>query len=84
MKVYKLQNICEFTPFDVTFTIESEAEAKALYAIFNYCPNVNILPEGMGDTIRKAIGEKYGDLGSSTLIARGVQYREFYSGKKED
>ncbi|KKK85838.1 hypothetical protein LCGC14_2769270, partial [marine sediment metagenome] len=74
----------EFNLFKIDFIVESEAEAKALYAIFNYCPNVNILPEGMGDTIRKAIGEKYSDLGSSTLIARGVQYREFYSGKKED
>ena len=84
MKAYKLQNICEFAPFDVILTVESEEEARALYAIFNYSPNVNLLPGGDGAVVREAIGEKYGDLGPSTLIAKGVYYREFYRGKRGD
>ncbi|KKL86071.1 hypothetical protein LCGC14_1948430 [marine sediment metagenome] len=70
-------------PFDVVLTVESEEEAKALYAIFNYSPNVNLLPEDASDEIRKAIGGKYSTLGTSQLIARGVCYREFYLGKRE-
>ena len=84
MKVYKLQNICEFAPFDVTFTVESEEEARALYAIFNYVPNINVLPDGAGEIVRKVIGERYEKLGPDQLIARGVTYGKFYSRKKED
>ncbi|KKK53216.1 hypothetical protein LCGC14_3097000 [marine sediment metagenome] len=71
-------------PFDLVLTVESEEEAKAFYAIFNYAPNMDILPEGVGEIVREAIGRKYSDLGASQLIARGVYYREFYRGKKED
>ena len=73
-----------FHAFAITLTVESEEEARALYAIFNYSPNVDILPEDAGDEITKAIGEKYSNLGTSQLIARGVYYRGFYKGKKED
>ena len=71
-------------PFDVTLTIESEEEARALYAIFNYCPNVDMLPNGTGEIVRKVIGESYIELGPDQLIARGVTRSKFYSGKKED
>ena len=71
-------------PFDVVLTIESEEEARALYAIFNYSHNVDILPEEAGDNIRKAIGKRYGDLNGSQLIARGVHYGVFYKSKRED
>ena len=84
MRVNKFGGTNKFQEFDVTFTIESEEEAKALYAIFNYCPNLDILPEEVGDRIRGIIVEKYSDFGSSTLIARGVHHKEFYRGKKED
>ena len=69
-------------PFDVVLTVESEEEAKALYAIFNYCPNEDILPEGGAKQVRDAIGGRYGDPGGGQLIARGVHYGEFYRSKR--
>ncbi len=72
----------EWKPFDVVLTVESEEEAKALYAIFNYCPNEDILPEGRAKQVRDAIGGRYGDLGGGQLIARGVHYEEFYRSKR--
>ena len=71
-------------PFDVVLTVESEEEARALYAIFNYVPNIDMLPDGTGEIVRKAIGERYGELGPDQLIARSVTYGKFYHGKKED
>ena len=84
MKVQRDQEGVGFRVFDVTLTIESEEEARALYAIFNYSLNRDILPGDAGEEIRKAIGRKYGDLGPSQLIARGVHYQDFYRLKKED
>ena len=83
MKVRTDREGVGFPAFDITFTVESEEEARALYAIFNYSPNVNLLPEDAGAEIRKAIGEKYSTLGTSELIARGVCYREFFLRKRE-
>ena len=71
-------------PFDVVLTVESEAEARALYAIFNYSPNVDILPNGTGEIVRKVMGERYRELGPGQLIARGVTHDKFYRSKKED
>ena len=71
-------------PFDVVLTVESEEEARALYAIFNYCPNTDILSDDASKEIREAIGQKYADLGPDTLIARGVHYEKFYQTKKEN
>ena len=84
MKVRRDREGVGFPAFDVTFTVESEEEARALYAIFNYSPNVDILPEEVGEEIRKAIGGKYGCLDPSRHIARGVNYSDFYANKKED
>ena len=47
-----------FNPFDLVITIESEAEAKAMYAIFNHVRNVDILPNG--DEIVNVIKDKIG------------------------
>ena len=83
MKVRRDREGVGFHAFDVTLTIESEEEARALYAIFNYSPNVDILPEDMGAEIRKAIREKHSTLGASQPIARGVCYGVFYKSKRE-
>ena len=83
MKVSK-NDVVGFQSFKLTLEVESEAEARALYAIFNYSPNVNLLPEDAGAEIGKAIGEKYSTLGTSQLIARGVCYGVFYKSKRED
>ena len=82
MKVHRDIQGLGFRSFDVTLTIESEEEAKALYAIFNYCPNEDILPEGGAKQVRDAIGGRYGDLDGGQLIARGVHYEEFYRSKR--
>ena len=84
MKVQRDPEGVGFRPFDITLTVESEEEARALYAIFNYSPNVDLLPRESGGNIKKAIGEKYSTLGTSQLIARGVCYGHFYHPKKED
>ncbi len=69
--------------FDVVLTVESEEEAKALYAIFNYYPNTKLLDDKFGESIRRVIGFKYADLGPSSLIAKGVCYGVFYRSKRE-
>ena len=71
-----------FQKFDIILTVESEEEAKALFAIFNYSGNVDLLTNETGQNIRKAIGEEYGNLGPLHLIARGVHFTDFYRSKR--
>ncbi len=84
MKVQAHHKVQEFNSFKIDFIVESEEEAKALYAIFNYCPNLDILPEGAGRSIRGIIGKKYSDLGPDQMIARGVDYLNFYRSKVQE
>ncbi len=84
MRVNRFGDTNEFHEFDVILTIESEEEGRALYAIFNYIPNEDILPEGVGNSIRKVIGERYTDLGPDQMIARGVDYPNFYRRKVQE
>ena len=72
-----------FRAFDITLTVDSEEEARALYAIFNYSPNVDLLGGDIGERIRKVIGEHFGRLGSDSQIANGITYREFFSHKEK-
>ena len=82
MKVQRIEGVHKFNPFDIIFTVENEEEARALYAIFNYCPNVDVLPTGKGKEIRLTIGNDFSELNNSE-IANGVNYRTFYNAKKE-
>ena len=84
MYIKNIDDAWGWKPFNIVFAVESEAEARALYAIFNYGPNVDILPEDVDEEIRKAIGGKHGNISFNELIARGVSYEEFYRGKKGD
>ena len=84
MRVTKFGGNDGFQEFDITLTIENEEEAKALFAIFNYYSNLDILPEGVGESIRRIIGEKYYDLGPDQMIARGVDYPNFYRRKVQE
>lgn len=68
-------------PFDIVFTINNAEEARALYAIFNYCPNTELLPE-LDPSARHAIGEKFSIIPPSSEIANGVTYSKFYSRKE--
>ena len=83
MKVHKLQNICEFTPFNVILTVESEEEARALYAIFNYSSNLDLFPGNAAGDVRHTIGRKFSDTVNGE-IANGVTHGQFYSSKRED
>lgn len=71
----------DFAPFDVTFSVETAEEARVLYAIFNYFPNTELLPEGMSLAVRSEIGTEFGDLPDSMEIAKGITYEQFYRGK---
>lgn len=70
----------KFKPVEITLTIESQEEAQALYAIFNYTPNCDLLPEDAPDKIRAALGD-YAVRGTSP-IANGITYAEFYRNKE--
>ena len=83
MRVNRFGETPGFKEFDVTFTIENEEEARALYAIFNYFPNVYLLGDGEAAAIRSAIGEGFSKLPSGSVISNGVTYREFYRSKSE-
>lgn len=56
MKVTHDAKVERFRPFTLNIVVESEEEAKVLYAIFSYPPNSNRLPDGSCE-IRKAIRE---------------------------
>ena len=72
----------KFQPFNLVITVENEAEAKALYAIFNHTANVNILPCANNDMvaseIKAAIGNQFYD--------QEIKYpngRSFYTSRKD-
>ena len=83
MKVRRDREGVGFRAFDVTLTIESEEEARALYAIFNYCPNLELFPGDAARDVRHTIGDKFSDTPNGE-IANGVDYDHFYRSKKED
>ena len=66
----------DFKPFEIRITVESVAEAKALYAIFNHAHNTQLL--GKSDEIRDAIGSQYRVNQFDGEIAMGVSYKKFY------
>lgn len=78
MKVSRTKNTA-FAPIAITLTIENEAEARAMYAIFNYTPNCDLLSDVIVDNIKHAIGD-YSVPGNGE-IANGIRYADFYRGK---
>lgn len=78
MKVTRT-NQTGFTPFTLSITVESEEEARALYAIFNHTRNVRLLSANADMRIRNAIGhEHYITCKTGDIIANGVRLGEFY------
>lgn len=75
MEVVKAAPAIGFNRFELRITVESEEEARALYAIFNHTNNVELLPEGSAERIRRAIGKDYYSIG---LIANGITHEQFY------
>ena len=47
-----------FKPFDLIFKVESEEEARALYAIFNHRDNAELLGIDKAEQIKKIIGRE--------------------------
>ena len=76
----KLETPKQFEPFNLVISVETEEEARALYAIFNYGPNREVLRSGFASEMIDAIGEysvKYDE-----TIAQGVAYKHFYRAKE--
>ena len=82
MKVRKTELATNFPPFEIIITIETKDEARALWAIFNYVPNTDLLPEEMSEEVRRTIGGEFGCLGGE--IAKGVTYSQFYRSKVKE
>jgi len=83
MRVTKFGGNDGFQEFDITFTVENEEEARALYALFNYSPNVDMLGGDIGERTRRLIGGHFSILGTDNIIANGVTYSNFYSHKEQ-
>ena len=63
MKVTSKPAIPEFTPIELTITLESADEARALFAVFNHIPVCDVLKRRHINptSIRNAIGAQYYD-----------------------
>lgn len=66
-----------FESFDLVITVESEEEARGLYAIFNRTYNTVVLPREMPQKIRDVIGAEYYTL---SQITEEVSYKDYYPG----
>jgi hypothetical protein len=56
------ENVEGFRPFTLNIVVENEEEAKALYAIFSYAPNMTRLPNGcreLREAIRECVGSRW-------------------------
>ena len=72
-----------FEPIVLTITLETAAEARALYAIFNKVGNTELFsrdPHGTG--VRDALGTKYSvGSGSAEVISNGITGAEYFGRK---
>ena len=66
----------QFIPFNLVISIESEEEARAMYAIFNHTRNIRLLPIHKTE-IRNIIGMEY-SANNHELISGNVSWGEFY------
>jgi hypothetical protein len=69
-----------FKPVAFTITCETKEEAQAMYAVFNYSPNTELVGSAHADAIKSAIGNH--SVRSYETIARGVTYNRFYCNKQ--
>jgi len=67
--------------FYLAIKMENNEEAQALYAIFNYAPNADLLPCGAAEKIKNAIGEDFYITRGDEEIANGTTYDKFYRRK---
>ena len=66
-----------FTSFTINITIESEEEARAMYAIFNHTGNTKLL-SGKAHLITNAIGSQYYVVRAGEIISNGITPEVFY------
>ena len=73
----------QFKPHQLVLDVPNEEVARALYAIFNYCPNADLLPEEYANNVRETMGDGVacGRQDRDEVIARGVTYKQFYQPK---
>ena len=69
-----------FQPFRLSIEVQTEEEAKALYAIFNLLDNHVLLGENKAEKLKDAIG--HGHYVEEGNIANGISYRKFYYGEE--
>lgn len=87
MKVSSSIEVIEFVPRTLHLTIESEKEARAIYAIFNHTRNTDLFTNGQDGKVRRELADfgqhnMTGDM--EEVIANGITYREFYYPGKKD
>ena len=78
MKVSRKKVEPSFTPLTLNITVESQEEARALYAIFNATHSRRVLGDEAADRFCSAIGNEYTTHDSKDVIARDITEKEFY------
>jgi hypothetical protein len=77
MKAKRTKKKPEFPSFSIKIKIQSEEEARALYAIFNHAVPSRVFSEEACDAIKAAVGEEFYVTGN-VVIGGGVTAHEFY------
>jgi len=82
MKVKREDVKGSFVPFNLVISIESEEEARAMYAIFSHTGNTRLLKLIDSGRIREEIGDIYSCSKNDKLsiISNGISYKQFYNG----
>lgn len=70
MKVSSTQQ--KFTPFSITIDIESEGEARALYAIFNLHKNAQLIGYDNCISVMDKIGNEFESNAETDEINNGI------------
>jgi len=81
MKVSSNIAVIGFVPIILHLTIESEEEARAIYAIFNYAGNTDLFKYGQDEEVREELKD-FSTTGPNNVISNGIIYRKFYRPKK--
>ena len=66
-----------FRPFKLEIDVETESEARALYAIFSHTNNIELLGVKAADEFTTGIGDRF-DSAVGEVIANGVTSREYF------
>lgn len=79
MEAHSIPEKPQQVPFHLALLIETEEEAKALFALFNHSdgPAKHLLGPTIQTKIREALGSRWHTLGART-IARGISYDRYY------